>query len=189
LPFQRKGIADPRNRGRHIGGVQRRENQMAGFRGHHGDAHGFRIPHFSHNDDVRRLPQRGAQGRREIRSIRADLYLFDHAPQVLVLVLDGIFDGYDVPRLPQIDFMDERGKSGGLAGARRAADQHQSARQMGKVRDGRRQVQLRERRYRCGQGADRRRCSPAFAMKVNTETSQAPYPIGRVGDHRFPVQP
>src|SRR2546429_6349835 len=51
---------------------------------------------------------------------------------------------------------------------------------MCKVRDGRRQVQLRERRYLRGQGADRRRCPPAFAMKVNSEASQALYPIGRV---------
>ena len=115
---------------------------MPGFCRHYGDAHGFRVSHLAYDDDIGRLTQCRAQRCREIRRIRAYFHLFDHAPQVLVLVLNGIFDGYDVPRFPQIDFMDQRGKRRGFSRTRGTTNQHQSAGQMRQIGDCGRQVQF-----------------------------------------------
>ena len=108
--------------------MERGENQVAGFSGGHGDAHGFRVAHFAYNDHVGSLAQRGAQSGGKIRRIRSDFHLLNDAANVRVLVFDGIFDHHDMARFPEIDFVDQRSERGGLSRTGRAADQDQAAR-------------------------------------------------------------
>ncbi len=117
---------------------------MAGFGGGYGDAHGFRVAHFADYDDVRSLTQRGTQCCGKIRRISPNFDLFDDAANVLVLVLDGIFDDDDVASFSMIEVVDQRGHGGGFTGASRAAEQHQSTRKSSKIFDGRRKVKLLE---------------------------------------------
>src|SRR6266851_1721079 len=92
LALGREGIGDAGNGGGDVGGVERGKNEMAGFCGGDGDAHGFGVAHFVDDDDVGGRAESGTQGGREIGSVGADFNLLDDAAYVVVLELDGIFD-------------------------------------------------------------------------------------------------
>ncbi len=72
---------------------------MPGLRRRERDPHRLGIAHLADDDDVGSLAHGGAQRRRKVRCVDADLDLFDHASTVRVLVLDRVFDGDDVPRV------------------------------------------------------------------------------------------
>jgi len=119
---------------------------VAGFSRAHGDAHGFRVAHFAHNNNVRRLAQRGAQRGGKIRSVGADFHLLNHAAQIGMFILNRIFDGEDVAGLAAVDLMDQSGESGGLSRTRWSADQDQSARHPAQGLNLRGQMQFADRR-------------------------------------------
>ena len=127
---------------------------MAGLRGGDGDAHGFGVAHFTDDDDVGRLTESGAERSGKVRRVDADFHLLDDAADVLMLVLDGIFDDDDVARFAAVDVVDQGGHGRGLAGARGAPDEHQAALQVGQGFDGRGKVQLPERRDTGGEDAN-----------------------------------
>ena len=89
-----------------------------------GDFGGFGVANFADHDDVRVLPQDGAQtGGEGPAGFRVDLHLVD----ALEHVFDGVFDGDDVLRCAA--HLIERGiKSGGLAGTGRSGDQQHALR-------------------------------------------------------------
>src|ERR1700735_323118 len=120
--------------------MQSGKNQVAGFGGSYRDAHSFRVAHFADYENVRRLSQGRAESGGEIGSVRADFYLLDDAVNVFVLVLDGIFDGENVPGFILIDFVNDRGERGGFGGACGTADQHKSARKVSESFDRGRKV-------------------------------------------------
>ena len=68
---------------------------MAGQRRLHRDLHGFEIADFADHDDVGVLPQDRAQKAGEIEP---DLRLYLDLVDAGQLILDRIFDGYDVAR-------------------------------------------------------------------------------------------
>ncbi len=185
LAVGRKRIGDAGDSGGDIHGVKRGENKMAGFGGGYCDAHGFRVAHFANDDDIGRLTKRGAQGGGKIRSVGADFHLFDDAANVLVLVLDGIFDDDDVARFAVIDFVDERGHGGGFAGAGRAAEKHQSALDARELLDGGWKVQIAQIRHFRRQGANCSGGAGAFAMEIDAETAEAFDAVRRIGDAGF----
>jgi len=120
---------------------------MAGFSGGHGNAHGFRIAHFAHDEHVWRLAQLGAQSSGKIRRIMPDFNLFNYATDICVLILNWIFNRDNVARVAAIDFIHQRGNGGRFARARRPTDQDKPARKVGKLFDRRRKVQLMQKRY------------------------------------------
>lgn len=140
LALRRERIADAGDGGGDVGGVEGGEHEVSGFGGGDGDAHGLGVAHLADDEDVGGLAQGGSQGGREVRGVDADLDLLDYAAQVSVLVLDGVFDGDDMARFPSIDFVNQGGDGGGLAGAGGASDKDQSSRQAAERFDGGRQV-------------------------------------------------
>ena len=77
----------------------------------------------------------------------ADLHLLDEAFAMLMLVLDRILDGDDVPRVAAVDLVHQRRQRRRLAGSGRPADEHQTARQARERLDVRRQAQRRQPRH------------------------------------------
>ena len=79
LPLDGKRVGDARHGRGDVGRVQRRQHEVPGLGRRQRDPHRLRVAHLADDDHVRRLPQRGAQRRREIRRVDADLDLLDDA--------------------------------------------------------------------------------------------------------------
>jgi hypothetical protein len=126
LPLDRERIGDACDGGGDVGGVQSGEDEVAGFGGGNGDAHGFRVAHFADNDDIGSLPKSGAEGGRKVGRVRPDFDLLDHRAQVVMLILDGIFDHDDVAGFAAIDIVDQGSEGRGFAGTGRATDQDEA---------------------------------------------------------------
>ena len=101
------------------------------------------------------MAQSGTERGGKIGRVSADFDLFDDAANVPMLVFDGIFDDDDVAGFAIINFVDERGHRGGLAGARCAAEEHEAARKPGEIFDGGRKMKFLERRHFGGERARR----------------------------------
>ncbi len=89
--------------------------QDAHLRSGDGDADGFQVAQFAHQDHIRIFTQGGVQRVRERRRVQPDLALADQAVTALVHELDGILDGEDVALVALVDVIDHRGKRRGLA--------------------------------------------------------------------------
>ena len=162
---------------------------MAGLGRRQRDPHRFGIAHLADDDDVGRLANRGAQRRRKIRRVDADLDLLDQTAVVLVLVLDRILDRHDVPGVAPVDLLDDRRERRRLARSGRPADEHQPARQLREQLDRRRQPERRQSRH-CGrQQPNRRRRAAALAMQVDAEAADAGDAKRGVGDARVAILP
>jgi len=158
---------------------------MAGFGGGYGDAHGFRVAHFTYDDDVWSLTKGGAQSGGKIGSVGADFDLFDDAAHVVMLVLDGIFNDDNVAGFAMIDFVDERSHGGGFAGAGSAAEENESAGKLAKIFYSWREMQFLERRDFVGQRANGRGGAGTFAMEIDAEAAESVDAIGRIGNTVF----
>ena len=85
---------------------------MAGERGFNGDFGGFRVADFPNHDDVRVLPQNGAE---RVGERQANVFFRRHLVDAGNLEFHRVFDGDDV--VDRIIQLVERGvKRGGLAG-------------------------------------------------------------------------
>ncbi|OIQ70742.1 hypothetical protein GALL_476410 [mine drainage metagenome] len=107
-----------------IVGVQGGEHQVAGQRGLNRNLRGLKVTDFTDHDDVRVLPQNGAQGLGKVKfDLRVDLGL----PDTGEFILDRVFDGHDVVA-PGVQPRQRRIQGGGFARAGRAGDQHNAVR-------------------------------------------------------------
>ena len=160
---------------------------MAGFSGGYGNAHGFRIAHFADDKHIWRLAQRSAQSGGKIRRVMPDFNLFNHAADICVLILNGIFNGHNVARVAAIDLIHQRGHRCRFARARRPADQDQSARQVRKLLHRGRKMQLMQKRNGCGQRADGSGGASTLLMQIDAEAAKIGVAIRRVGDADFKI--
>ena len=78
-----EGVDDAVDGAGRAGGVQRGEDQVAGFRGGDGGLDGLQVAHFADEDDVRVLAQGAAQALGKARHIDADFALVDDAALVI----------------------------------------------------------------------------------------------------------
>ena len=78
------------------GGMERAENQVAGFSGGDGRTDGLQVAHFTDEDAIGILAQSAANGISEGRDVVMHFALGDNAVFVLVIEFDGIFDSDDV---------------------------------------------------------------------------------------------
>ena len=160
---------------------------MAGFRGGHGNAHGFGIAHLADDEHVWRLAKSGAQRGGKIGRVMADFNLLNHAADICVLILNGIFDRDDVARVAAIDLIHQRGNRRRFARARRPADQDKSARKVGKLFDRGRKMQLMQKRNGRGQRADGSGGASTLLMQIDAEAAKVGVAIRRVGDADFKI--
>ena len=87
-------------------GVQRAEDQVAGFGGGDGGGDGRQIAHFADQHDVGVLTQGTAEGLGEDRHVDADLALHDDRFFVGVVIFDGVFHRDDVAVEVLVDVVD-----------------------------------------------------------------------------------
>src|ERR1043165_5510554 len=152
-----------------VDGVQRGEDEVPGLGGLHGDLDGLDVAHLADEDDLRGLPQRGAQREREGLRVRADLALVHGRLEMLVHVLDGVLDGDDVIRVVAVDLVDERGQRGGLAGAGRPGDEDDAVLELADVVELVRQSELLQRRHALGDDAQDDGVGAALGEDVDAE--------------------
>ena len=99
---------------------------MAGERGFDGDFRRLGVADFPDHDDVRILPQNGAQ---RVGERQADVLFGRHLVDAGNLKFHRVFDGDDVPRRA-VEFVQRGIKRGGLAGTGRAGDEDQPVRRI-----------------------------------------------------------
>ena len=109
-----------------IDGVQRAENEMAGFRGHECDFHGRAITHFADEDDLWCLAKRGTQAIWIIIEVVPEFALIEGGPTSRVDELDRVLQGHDVDRLFLVNLVQDRGQCRRLATASGAGHKHES---------------------------------------------------------------
>ena len=161
---------------------------MTGFAGGERHLHRLGIAHLADDDDVGRLTKRGAKRGRKVRRVDADLHVLDDAAAVLMLVFDRILDGDDVARLAQVDLVDQRRQRRRLAGAGRAAEQDQPARDPRQRLDARREAERGQPRNHRRQPADRRRGAAALAVQVDAEPAEVRRAERGIGDSGLAVR-
>ena len=110
-----------------VEGVQRGENQVAGFGGEQGGGNGFEVAHFADEDDVGVLTKCGAERGGKVGGVHFDFALIDKAALVAMEKLDGVFNGDEVIRAIGVDAVNHRGESGGLTGTRGSGDENEAA--------------------------------------------------------------
>ena len=99
-------------------GVQRAEDDVAGFGRLDGRVDRLQVAHFADEDDVGVHAQGPADALREVGHVDADLALIDRALLVLVVILDRVFHRDDVPVVVLVDEVDHAGQAGRLAASR-----------------------------------------------------------------------
>ena len=144
--------------------------------------HGFGITNFADEIHIRSLPQCRAQRRGKVRRIASNLNLLDDAADVRMLVLDRIFDRYNVARLAPVDLVHQRRQRRRFPRAGRPANQHKPAPQVRERFHLRGQTQFRQVRDLRRQRANRSRRLPAFAMHVDAESPVPVDAVGRIGN-------
>lgn len=139
---RREDVDDSFNGGRRAVGVKRRKDQMSGLSRGEGNLDGLEIPHFSHQNDVRVLPEGPAEGAGEGSAVASDFPLVDDAFVMLVQELDRVLQGDDMGGPAGVDVVDHGGQGGRLARACRAGHKKESAVPHGHVLENIRKVQV-----------------------------------------------
>src|SRR5580658_6189665 len=124
---RRKDGDDALNGFRRVEGVQRGQNQVAGFGSKNGGGDGFQVAHFADQDDVRVLTKCSAQRGGEGRGVHFHFALIDEAFFIAVQIFDRVFDGDDVLGAQRIDAVNHGGERGGFSGTGGAGGENQAA--------------------------------------------------------------
>ena len=140
MPFDREEVHDALDRLIRIIRVQRSEAEVSGFSERDRGFHGFRIPDFTDENDVRCLTQGIFQRVSEGMGVEADFALSDDRFLVVMDKFDRVFHADDVARMHRVAVVDHRGEGRGFSRAGRADHQHQTPLGHSDVFDDRRQV-------------------------------------------------
>src|SRR5215217_2886982 len=111
-------------------------------------------------------------------SILVDLALVNNALLVFVQELNRVLHAHDVLVPCLVDLVDHGGEGGRFAAPRRACDQDESARLLGKALDSLRQSKLADALYLAGNGTESRANSAPLEVDVDPEAG-AGWQVGR----------
>src|SRR3989344_2656636 len=121
--MRREDIHNAVNGLRRVGRVQRRENEMPRLCECESGGNGFEIPHFSHHDDVRILPEHSPECLRERVEVLPVLPLPDDALAFGEEKFYGIFHSHNVLSTCLIDALDHGGERGAFPCSRRTCEE------------------------------------------------------------------
>ena len=155
------------------GGMQRAEHQVACFGSRHGQANGFQVAHFAHQNRVRVFTQRRLQRCRKRQRHRPHFALVDQALLGFVHELDRVFHREDVAVLGFVQVVDHGGQRGRFARARGAGHQHQATGLEGQVAEDLGRVELLQRQDLGGNGPEHGGRAAVLVERVDAETGQA----------------
>ena len=108
-----------------IRGMHGGKDKVPRHGGGDGGLHGFHVPHFAYDDDVRVFPQGAAQGFGK-HSSGGQFPLGEPAEIVVEEVFDGIFQRQDMAAGGVVDVIEHGGKRGGFAAPGGTCDKNQS---------------------------------------------------------------
>lgn len=111
------------------GGVARvhgSDNEVPGFGSADGHFDGFKVAHFTDDNDVRVLPERAFQGSVKGLGVLADAALGNGAAVGLMNELDRFLHGDEMILSRQVEVMHQGGEGGGFSGADRTRDDDQA---------------------------------------------------------------
>src|SRR5262249_2458992 len=131
------------------------------------------VAHFSDEQDVRVLAERGAQALGERPCVGADLALVDDTLLMLVEELDRILDRHDVLGARPVDLVDKRSERRRLTRTGRPGDEDEAARLLGERVEHRRQTELVEGADLARDETERRPDRAALEEGVNAEARNA----------------
>jgi len=127
LLVRRKDVDDTVDALGGIGSVKGGKDEMSRLRSGYCGADGFEIPHFSHQDNVRILPESPFESFRKGGGIGPHFPLMDYGTLRGVKIFYGIFDGDDVTPAVHVDAADYGGQGGGFAAPRRPRDEKEAS--------------------------------------------------------------
>ena len=126
------------------------KHKVTRFRSGDGRLDCLQVTHLTHQNDVRVHPQDTAQRLAEAWHVHVHLALGDDGILVVVIKLDGIFNGDNVGVITlDVDDVNHGGQRGALAGAGRPGHQAHAARLVQQFLHRGRQADLLERQQRC----------------------------------------
>ena len=125
-----------------IVGMQGRQAQVAGFCVRDGVLHGFRIPYLANQDHVRGFAHGILEGVSIRQGVQTNFTLVDHGFLVFIDVLDGIFDGQDMPGFAGVSVVDHGSQGGRFARTGRTDHQDQPPRLHDQVFQDWREIEL-----------------------------------------------
>src|SRR5690606_20525141 len=158
---------------------------VAGFRGGQRQADGFKVTHLTYEDDVRVFPQCRTQCFGKPEGVTVNLTLVDQAFLRFVHEFDRVLDGEDVLVTGVVDVVEHRRERGGLAGAGRPGDQHDTARRFGNFLENLAHAEFFHRQYFRRNGPEYGAGTPVVVEGVNTETGHARHFEREVGFEEF----
>ena len=158
---------------------------MARFRSFQCDLSRLEVAHFADENDFGSLAKCGAQRRREILRVRANLTLIDRALFVVVQKFDRIFDRHYVIGLGFVDPVDDRRKRRAFSRTGRPGQQNYAIANVGNIRKLWRQMQRIEIWYLVRDDAHHDRVRISLAENVDTKTAFARQGIAQIGSLIF----
>jgi hypothetical protein len=168
----REDVDDAVDGGRRVLGVESRKDEVAGLGSGQRRRDRLEVSHLAEEDHVGVLAERAAQSVGERRCVRAELALVDDAPLVAVQELDRILDRDDVLGLRAVDLVDQGGERRRLPRAGRPRDEHETARLVAELVEGRREAELLETLQVGGNEAERACEALALGVDVDAEARE-----------------
>ena len=153
--------------------MQRAEYQVAGFRRRHGQANGFQVTHFPHQNAVRVFAQSRTQSGGKGLGHRPHFALVHQAFFRLVDKFNGVFHRQDVALLVAVEVIHHGRQGGRFARASRAGDQHHTARLEGQIGKNLGGVQVFQGQNFAGNGSKYCPRAPVLVEGVHPETGQS----------------
>src|SRR5215216_1822856 len=169
LLMRRVYVYDPVNGLRGVLGVQRPEDEVPGLRRRYGERDGFEVAHLAYEYHVRVLPQHVLKSLGETLGVLVDLALVDDALLVVMQELNRVLNARDVLVSSLVDLVDHGGEGGRFAAPRRACNEDETARLLGKVLYGFRQPESADAHYLAGDGTESRAQSAPLEVDIDPE--------------------
>ena len=160
--------------------VERREHEVAGFRGDERRLDRLEIPQLADEDDVGILPKRAAHRVRERARVDRHLALADDGAVVTVEELDWILDRHHVGRPRGVHVIHERGERGALAAAGRSGHEHEPSLLFRDLLQDGRQAELGERADGDRDHAQHQADRAALLEDVAAEPPEAGHAVGEI---------
>src|SRR5215211_8050113 len=169
LLVRREDVYDPVNGLRGILSVQRTEDEVSGLRRRYGERDGLEVAHLAYEYHVGVLPKDVLESLGEALGILVDLALVDDALLVFVQELYRVLNAHDVLVPGLVDLVDHGGEGGRFAAPRRACNEDEPARLIGKFLYGLWQPELADALYLAGDGTESRADSAPLEVDVDPE--------------------
>lgn len=115
MPLHREKVHDALDRLIRVVRVEGADAEVSGFRKCDRGFHRFRVPDFTDEDHVRRLPQRISEGALKGEGVKAHFPLRNDRALMVVDELDGIFHRDDMAWMGGIAVVDHGGEGGGFS--------------------------------------------------------------------------